>query len=345
MEESGARCRSRMNERSHEEIPPSPEWRCFRCTVISPTPDGTGRPPIACLESLGGCGREISCGHEYSLTSEWAGSESSTGAPPVSGCACCEKGETKFFPAEWSEIKIQLYIDADLNEGSRLFRDVVREIEKYFIFQEPFHSRIIALLIFETYFARPLLPCVYYLGVGGPPSAGKTTLLEIIKDLCWNGKMSGDFSVSASSKILDAGCPVLADEADQMDERTRDLIYGSARRGYRRGSTRIISEAVGRKWVPMEIAIFGVYVFSFYNDADVEPALLSRMMKIDAVRFRMDARLKEKVYANMVRTLIGQSGTKERVEAFVKSVVERWPLQRVANRILDLDFQRRVHRA
>src|SRR3990167_2741978 len=322
-------------------IPPSPEWRCVRCQLIIPSPDESGRHPNSCLESIGGCGREINCGHEYSLTSEDAGAESSTDATPVSGCAGCEKGETKVFPADWSQAKTDHYLRALLSEGQSLFREMVREIEKYFIFQSPVHSRLTALFIFQSYFVRPILPCVFYLGVGGPPSAGKTTLLEILKDLCWNGIISGDVKVAALSRLLDRGCTLFADEADAMDEDQRDLIYGSARRGYRRGSTRIVSIQSGKNWEPQVINIYGAYGFSFYNDADVDPALLSRMVKFDVVRLKTDI-VKERVFLNMARVILGQTDLQKRIGTYADAKAKEWTPEKAAAHLLEPAFQARV---
>src|SRR3990167_11372891 len=139
MEENGARCRSRMDDIP---IPPSPEWRCVRCKLVLPSPDGSGRPPNACLENLGGCSREVDCGHPY--TRDWNQEKQDyieTGTP-TEGCMACANGHTRFFPADWSQAKTDLYLRALLadwsqaktdlplrallSEGQRLFREMVR---------------------------------------------------------------------------------------------------------------------------------------------------------------------------------------------------------------------------
>src|SRR3990167_5972433 len=311
---------------AHDEIPPSKEWRCFRCGLVSPSPDASGRPPISCLEAFGGCSRDAD--PPIDETDEDTISESASSG-------------TRFFPADWSQAKTDLPLRALLSEGQRLFREMVREIEKYFIFQSPVHSRLTALFIFQSYFVRPVLPCVFYLGVGGPPSAGKTTLLEILKDLCWNGIMSGDVKVAALSRLLDRGCTLFADEADAMDEDQRDLIYGSARRGYRRGSTRIVSIQSGKNWEPQVINIYGAYGFSFYNDADVDPALLSRMVKFDVVRLKTDI-VKERVFLNMARVILGQTDLQKRIGTYADAKAKEWTPEKAAAHLMEPTFQARV---
>ena len=130
--------------------------------------------------------------------------------------------------------------------GQLLFREVVSELERHFLFPKAEHARLAALFIFQSHLAKPILPLVFYVGISGPMSAGKTTLLEILRDLSWNGVMSGDVSPAALSRILNQGCTLFVDEADEMDDYIRDLVYGAARRGYRRGSTRIVSVQNGK---------------------------------------------------------------------------------------------------
>ena len=284
-----------------------------------------GQSPIACITEAGGCGREVDPPGEHD----------------PSTCDACINGATRFFPADWHSDRVQLYVDADTDEGVRLFREVAADIEHYFIFQRPVDGRLCALFVFETYLARAVLPSVFYLGIGGPMSTGKTTLLEILKDLCWNGAISGDMKVAALTRFIDRGCTILADEADQMEDEQRDIIYGSARRGYRRGSTRILSVPVGKEWEPKAINIYGCYGFSFYNDADVDPALLSRMVKFEVVRLRTD-QVAEHVFRNMARAILGQGHLKNRIAAFVEERLKQWTPERAANRILDPAFQKRV---
>src|SRR5437016_13267064 len=108
----------RPDRMSESRLPSSDEWRCVRCGLGLPSP-GEGRPPISCLSDLGGCGRETDwCEHEN----------------PVEGCDLCAKGQTRFFPASWSEAHIQLYLDA---EGAISLESQADELRKVIEFSRP----------------------------------------------------------------------------------------------------------------------------------------------------------------------------------------------------------------
>jgi len=238
-------------------------------------------------------------------------------------------------------------------DGPILFRDGVDTLGRYFILGEPAEYRLAILWAFQSYLLRDrmtdegveikgILPCSFYLGIGGAPSTGKTTLLEILQDLCWRGIMSGDATVSALTRVIDDGCTPLLDEADKMEDEVRKLVYGCARRGYRRGSKRLVSVQNGKSWEPAEIETFAAYAFSFYDPVDIDPALLTRMLKFDTVRLRTD-QVAEKVFANMVRTLIGQSDLKDRIAKFCeRNLTNGWTREKVVEMLEDPAFQKRA---
>src|SRR3990167_7817091 len=101
-------------------IPPSHEWKCIRCGFVLPSPDESGRPPNACLASVGGCGRGVDD----------------------------DESPTRFFPSNWSDAKTELYIQADLDEGGRLFREIVQTWNHYIEFADSeWHPKLLTLFI------------------------------------------------------------------------------------------------------------------------------------------------------------------------------------------------------
>src|SRR3990167_4918175 len=243
-----------------------------------------------------------------------------------------------------SEAQVEDLVESwgeDAVAGQLLFREVVSELERHFLFPKAEHARLAALFIFQSHLAKPILPLVFYVGISGPMSAGKTTLLEILRDLSWNGVMSGDVSPAALSRILNQGCTLFVDEADEMDDYIRDLVYGAARRGYRRGSTRIVSVQNGKAWGPQTINIYGAYAFSFYNETDVDPALLSRMVRFEIPRLRTDD-VKDRIFLNMARTIIGNTELKERIENFLEPRIKSMTPDILRKKLLDPQFQDRV---
>src|SRR5437867_4187886 len=91
-----------------QRLPASDSWKCVRCGTPLPSP-GDGRPPVSCLEDLGGCGRSSDD----------------------------DANHTRFFPEDWGTAKVQLYIDAELDEGQRLFRDVQDAIRAHYYLEKP----------------------------------------------------------------------------------------------------------------------------------------------------------------------------------------------------------------
>src|SRR3990172_728045 len=175
-----------------EEPRTSSEWKCLRCKIVLPSPDASGRPPVSCAESVGGCGRTTDTEDE-------------------------EKGYTRFFPSDWSDAKTELHVRADFHVGQRLFREIVTEGERLFEFKNPWHPRMCALYVFQTYFYADLYPIVFYLSFhSGQHGAAKSSATRWVTSLSYNGWMIDALTVPYLERKLDAGITPGIDEVDAL---------------------------------------------------------------------------------------------------------------------------------
>lgn len=279
----------------------SEAWKCYRCEIVLPSP-ADGRPPVTCLQEVGGCGRSI----------DWDD----------------EAGYTRFFPSDWHPDKVALYVEADLSIGQKVFTKIVREFERLIEFSNSWHARICALFVIQTYlFDR--LPAVFYIGLGGPKSSGKTAILEKFNGLCRNPVLTGDISVAAMVRKLDSECTLLIDEIDELDSEKRDLVYGALRGGYR--PDRLYVRYDYRKKDFEEVKTYGPKAYSFQNEP--EDALRSRTFIIDTVRLR------ENVVNTVVANMTWDPAALRRcVAEFVDASCSGWGRERVLETMRDESF-------
>ena len=228
-------------------IPPSDSWKCVRCKTVLPSP-GEGRPPIACLEDLGGCGREAE--------------------------------DTRFFPADWGDAKVQLYIDADLHEGQRLFRDVLDAIRMHYYMEQPWHYVVTALFVFQAWVTESL-PVVFYLPVAGTKGTGKTNFLSLIAALT-DALRFENVSIPAMARTMRSGRTVTMDELDKaMGKEQADVRDALLRAGYKATAPPYVRWDAAKKG-PDEISVFGPRAFGYRGT--LEDALQDRGFPIPSVK-------------------------------------------------------------
>ena len=289
----------------------SVEWRCIRCKAIFPSPDGSGRPPSTCLQEVGGCGRSTDPDDE--------------------------NGATKFYPSDWSDAKTELYFRASVSEGGNLFRETVEMWNHYIEFADPdWHPKLLTLFVFQSYFFQSL-PAVYYSGLTGPAGSAKTTVLEILKALSYNGIQTGNASVAAVARKLHEGCTFLFDESDEMDSEKRDLIYAAARQGYRPGSVYLRYDYKKKGYE--EVNIYGPKAFAFISG--IEDALRSRTIEIPTIRVKDNPF--QRVLDNLARPLdpfFRELGT--RIAAFCGDAIKRWTPATIYETLIDETFRKEV---
>src|SRR3990167_777713 len=278
----------------------SEKWTCYVCGTTLPSPRD-GEPPITCLEALGGCGksRDTACEH----------------APDR--CEICKTpAPTRFFPADWQRAHAQLYIDAEIH----IFNRIVRELERLVEFTHPWHSRLCAIYILETYFAA-ILPGVFYIGFVGAKSTGKTTCVQIMSELSWRGIMLGNFSVPYIARKRHEGASIGVDEYDSVVGERKDYADQILRHGYKPGAIYGRDDWKAKK--PIEMSIYGPACLSFREL--LEDALMSRIVAVTMARVRDDDMV-TKVLANMFRDL---SALRADIEAFCKERLAEWTEARV----------------
>lgn len=303
----------------------SDSWACFRCGTVSPSPHD-GDPPTICLTEIGGCGRAAECvDHDM----------------PAEGCVPCEG--TRFFPADWGKAKMALYVDAEVGtEGRILFKRLIDTWEHYIEFGNPWHPKLLSLFQFQSYF-YPNLPAVFYIGLTGPSGSAKTTVLEILRDTCYNGILTGDASVSAIARKLNTGCTMLLDEVDEIDKDKKELVFAAARRGYRPGNIylRTLYSGKGGKTEFEEIKTYGPKAFSFLTD--IESALKSRTVEIPTIRVKGDPF--GKVLGNLARGPRALAALRSDLESYSTARLKEWPTEAISSYLGGYSFREKVENA
>lgn len=203
-------------------LPPSPEWKCYRCKTVLPSPHD-GAPPIACPT----CGR---------IRTDLATCDlASTDERHKEGCEECNEGVTRFFPADWGDGKVQLHIDYEMSAYGRL----IKAYRAYFKTEDT--APIDACLAAVLTSAVPGDPLWQYLV--GPPSTGKTELLRAFRWLpntYWTSSLSPKSLVTGLKDGHDA-LPKLNLKTLlikdftmtlQMNRESRDELFGCLRDAY-----------------------------------------------------------------------------------------------------------------
>ena len=235
-------------------LPASDSWKCYRCKTVSPSP-GEGRPPIACLQELGGCGR----------TTDWED----------------PSGYTRFFPADWGDGKCDLYVSADLEPGAHLFRDVQETFQAHYYLEHPWHYVVTTLFVFQAW-VTDVLPVVFYLPVAGARGTGKSNFLSLIASLT-NALQFENVSVPAMARTMRKGRTVTMDEMDAaMGKEEAEVRNALLRSGYKANAPAYLRWDAARKAAD-EIPVFGPRAFGYRGSLD--DALQDRGFPIPSVKF------------------------------------------------------------
>src|SRR3990167_541632 len=220
--------------------------------------------------------------------------------------------------------------------GRKLFNEVVQELERLLVFAHPAISRFIAMFIFQTYF-QSLFRNVFYIGVVGTKGTGKTTVLEIIRELSWRGQVIGPGSSPAAiARTLNDGCTLCIDEIDEMQGESKELCEAILRQGYRENSSSILKWDMANKKKEV-INPFGPKAISFRGAID--DALSSRVYKVPSIQLKGD--FVDRVLDNMGRD---ERDMKTILEAFVdiRKKDDNWTKERVDDLMLRPDFREKV---
>ena len=283
-------------------------WRCGRCAATaSSTLDG--KPPASCLLEVGGCGRSRDDDEAY----------------------------TYFVPADWSDAKVQLAVDAFVQPGQRLFNEIVSNLQRHFYLKEPWQYRILALYVLQCKVATGL-PSVFYIGLGGTKGSGKTTLQVHLVRLA-RGHAYSNVSIPTFARKMKHGDNVSIDEIDESRGKEYDSIRDALLRdGYRAEGPKY--ERWDYKKNCAEIfSVFGPKVFGYRQG--LEDALRSRSFPIPTVK-PIGASGAEYVNANLWPE---DDGLPTRLDEWAVSALKAHSPETLKALVQEESFQGRLKRA
>ena len=178
------------------------------------------------------------------------------------------------------------------------YRVLVRELERLIIFQHQWHARILSLFIFLTHL-KDIVPIVFYVALVGTKGTAKSSVLEVIRDICHQGVIFGKGSSPARiQRETNSGSTIIIDELDEVKGEVGDILEGMARHGYRRDSA-IIGKWDLKRNTGLDLDPFGPKAFSFRRS--IEDALLSRTYVIGMAEVRADDNLKDRIIDLAIR--------------------------------------------
>lgn len=136
----------------------------------------------------------------------------------------------EFKPNSWDQEIIKRPIDAKIcdlivNEEAdentaKLFHDLVKYFRTYIWHKDPRIHHLLAAWTMGTYIIR-MFSAFPMLVLNGPRNSGKTTVLDMLKMVCFNAEMSGSISKSALFRSIESGLPtLLLDETEDLDQKT-----------------------------------------------------------------------------------------------------------------------------
>jgi len=139
-------------------------------------------------------------------------------------------------PNRWSLQSVKAWLEGKATvEPQEVYTAVKTIFEKYMEFDEPILYDFASLWTIGTYFFH-LFPAYPYLYIGGMKRVGKTKMLQIMKELCFNAILSGDMSTASLFRLVQSGrCTVLLDETEELSNpETKESIRRLLLNGYKR---------------------------------------------------------------------------------------------------------------
>lgn len=129
----------------------------------------------------------------------------------------------------------------------------------------------------------PVFRAYPYVHFNGPKGVGKTTALEVLSNLCFNGEMSPSVSASAQFRLTHySRATLLLDEAENLQRRAHSETKAVLLAGYRNGQSVLRAEGNGRGRRPTRYEVYGPRAMA--SQRGFEDALASRTVKIQMRR-------------------------------------------------------------
>jgi len=206
-------------------------------------------------------------------------------------------------------------------DGPSLFREVRETLERYYKFEQPWHSVLCALFVIQAHVARAL-PATFYLIVKGRYGGGKTSLLNVIGKL-GGGLVFENVSVAALARELAEGRLVCIDEYDvRRPVDVQPVLDSLVRQGYRRDAAPYTRYDATKHEVE-RIPVYGPKALTIRSFLD--PALESRGFIISASPVEG-----EEAYGFVVRNLWSDVGDlPSRLTRWAAEASASWPDSRL----------------
>lgn len=140
----------------------------------------------------------------------------------------------------------------------------------------------LAAWILGTYLF-PVFRAYPYVHFNGPKGVGKTTALEVLSGLCFNGEMSPSVTASAQFRLTHfSRATLLLDETENLQRRSYSETKAVLLAGYRNGQSVLRAEGNGGGRRPTRYEVYGPRAMA--SQRGFEDALASRTVKIQMKR-------------------------------------------------------------
>ncbi len=228
--------------------------------------------------------------------------------------------------AEWSK-------PTETDDGQKVFEAVKKTLKAHVYFESDWAYDIAALYVLQAELAEDL-PAVFYIFAGGQFGAGKTRIINVLKDLT-GGAVFENVSVAALAHGIKRAVPVYLDEVDiprgkEYDE-VRDALL---RQGYRADAAPYVRHDP-KAGVNVPIPVYSPKGATYRSALD--PALESRGFLLPAVRAEGEVG-----YDFVLKGLWPETAqTRKEVEAWGKTVTV--PSERLREIASSDEFRAKVH--
>lgn len=200
---------------------------------------------------------------------------------------------------------------------------------------------ILAGFVAHTYIAR-LFNAVPYLIFTGMRHTGKTRTLEYLEELCFNGIMSANVTISSMFRLVDSSFPTfIYDEAETFNNKNRsegkEEEIGLLNSGYKPSGRVLRSEKVGDTFEPNEYRTFCPKVFGAINP--LSETLKDRAIILNTLR-APKGEAKKRPKMNEV------SSNREKEVSEIRDMLYIWALtnfHKVANAYEHLEIDGRIN--
>ncbi len=244
-------------------------------------------------------------------------------------------------------VNLGAYPWADVAAGRELFNRVVDHVSDIVVWSHPWHARVCAIFVFQSYLFE-IFPQVFYLAfTSGKYGAAKTLATKIVVDLCKGGKMVGPMTVSALERFIDSGNVTLGiDEVDELKpQELKSAVEKILRHGSNQGSVAIKTEQEGKKGLSfkeVEFNIFAPKVFNFRRLLD--DALLSRTIIVPMTQVSKDKRISTVI--NVSRTRL-KTEAQEKIQADIERltterIIPNWNMDKIDDLLSSDSFREKL---